>query len=197
MELGVVVAADEVQFVPGGDEAREGVENPLVPGRDPRQLPGALLLLGRQADGPLLVADREGRGDRQPRRERDGDEVEDVADQQEPPRPPAFAVDGVVVEEAHQRAAELAAAPVLAVRRPGLEVAAQVEVADREQVVGPIRLHAVTSAHPFSQGGASLPRRSGDDRRRRGDDWCRRALPSTIDGRRPCAASSRRRRARR
>jgi len=131
VELGVVVPPDDVNEVSLLEKTGERVEDLRVAREGLAQLPDALRLLGAEAKLPFLLADLETRvrglgGDG------DGDEIDDVAVQDQAPGLAVRPVGCVVVQKACQLRVE--AAPRWPSAR--FQVAAEVQIGDGEEVVG-------------------------------------------------------------
>ena len=130
MKLRVMVAADDVKTISLLEKTGERVEDRSMTLDGLAQLPDALRFLGGQPELPFFFGHFEGRFG--PGRHGDGDEIDDVAVQEQTPRLSVPLVQGVEVEEFRQLGIEGGAPLCL---DAGLQIAAQVEIGDREEVV--------------------------------------------------------------
>ena len=132
VELRIVVAADDVKTISLVEKTGERVEDLGMALERLAQLPGALGFLGVEAELALFRPHLELR--LRAGRDGDRDEVDDVAIQDEAPRLAVLAPPGMPVEEFGQLEVEPAPEGPCA----GLQVHAQVQIGDGEQVVGPL-----------------------------------------------------------
>ena len=130
MKLRVMVPADDVKKISLVEKTGERVENLGVARDRLPQLPGALRLFGGQPELTFFLADGESGVVR--RRDGDGDEVDDVAVEDQAPRLALLAIGGVEVEEGGELGVESGPRGP----RAGLQVVSEMEVGDRKQVMG-------------------------------------------------------------
>src|SRR5262249_53883809 len=107
MELGIVVPPDDVNEISLLEKTGERVEDLPVAREGLPQLPGALGLLRAEAKLLFLLADFE-TGVARPRGHGDGDEIDDVAVQDQAPGLAVLAVIGVIVEKPRELRVESA-----------------------------------------------------------------------------------------
>ncbi len=158
MELAVVVAADDVNEVSLLEKTGERVKDLRVTREGLAQLPDALRLLGAEAKLPFLFADLEARVPG-PGRHADGDEVDDVAVQDQAPGLAIPAVGAVAVEKASQLGVE--AVP----RGPGagLQVAAEMQIGNGQEVVRALPESPSHALPDTAQAHVTLARLSPED----------------------------------
>ena len=139
MEFRIVVAADDVNEISLVEKTGERVENLGMSSERLAQLPDALRLVGTEPELALLFA--HGEAGVIGGRDGDGHEIDDVAVEDETPRLALLAARSVEVEERGELGVETAPPGAGA----GLQVAAEVQVRDGEEVV-----RALAKAAPHS-----------------------------------------------
>src|SRR5207248_9711034 len=132
--FGIVVPTDDANRIAPMDKMGERVKDRWMTFGGAPQLPDALRLRRSEAQGPFLTGDFEGY--RLLRHQRDGNEVDDVAVQNQMPRLGALAVRRMVQKERGQRSVRWTRSVKLVA---GAKIAAEVEVGDGQQVVRPLR----------------------------------------------------------